>query len=89
MTLITKPDYSYPDIWTSVRVAMFSVPVGKIRCGHWSLLREKANLLYTNDFLEHYNAFSKQYRICSQFTTSKLAEQSCECCRTPYYVVAN
>ena len=29
-------DYPYPDFWTSAHVAMFSVPAGKRRSGHWS-----------------------------------------------------
>ena len=33
-----NPDYLYPDFWTSAIVAMFFVPAGKIRCGHWSFV---------------------------------------------------
>ena len=31
-----NPDYGCPNIWTLAHIAMFSVPVGKRHCGHWS-----------------------------------------------------
>ena len=52
------------------------------------LLQEKAKLLYDRLFRMLQHLFSASVGFGSQFTKSKLAEQSLKCCSTLYYSVA-
>ena len=56
-------DYPYPDFWTAANVAMFFVPAGKRRCGHWSFATEESKAAVRMTFPERYDAFSIKYRI--------------------------
>ena len=82
-----NPDYLYPDTWTSAHVAMISVPVGKIRYGHWSCATGESKAFVRTTFLNTTMLFPSSMGFSSQFTISELAERSRERCSTLYYTV--
>ena len=72
---LSKPRLSVSGIWMSADVAMFSVPVGKIRCGHWSFATGESKAAVRTT-LQNATRFFHPVR-------------SRECYSTLYYSVAN
>ena len=65
------------------------VPMREIHCSHWSFATGESNAPLRTTFPNATTHFPSSIGLSSQFTTSNLAERSCERCRTLYYVVAN